>query len=277
MDLTAKYGPWALVVGASDGVGAAFADALAAGGLDVVLLARREAVLAEVAGEIEERHGVRTRVLALDLTRPDAAAAIADAVADLEIGFLVHCAGADPVYRSFLTQPVEVAEAMVHRNCTVLVQLCHRLGGPMAERGRGGIVVFGSGAGFAGAPNMVTYGASKAFDMVFAEALWCELQPRGVDVLGLVLGETDTPGLRTLRHQRGLASGPDEPARGAAKPEAVVAEALARLGRGPVHLAHPQLRIGARIFFPMGRNRLVRLFSKMSARAMGPDPADQPS
>ena len=76
---------------------------------------------------------------------------------------------------------------MIQRNCVVPVQLCHHFAGPMARRGRGGIVIFGSGAGFAGGPNMVAYGATKAFDMVFAEALWTELHDRGVDVLGLIL------------------------------------------------------------------------------------------
>ena len=76
----------------------------------------------------------------------------------------------------------------------------------MVERGSGGIVIFGSGAGLVGGPNMVAYGASKAFDMVFAEALWAELHDKGVDVLGLILGKTDTPALRELEHSRGQIS-----------------------------------------------------------------------
>ena len=98
-DFATKYGPWALVAGASDGVGAAFAEALAARGLNVVLLARRQAVLDEVAAGIRDRHGVETRTLAVDLAGPGAASAVADATADLEVGFLVYCAGADPDFR----------------------------------------------------------------------------------------------------------------------------------------------------------------------------------
>ncbi len=159
---------------------------------------------------------------------------------------------------------------MVHRNCTVPMQVCHALAGPMVERGRGGIVLFGSGAGFAGAPNMVAYAASKAFDMVFAEALWGELKPRGVDVLGLILGETDTPALRRLRHDRGLA-GPDEPVRSASTVEEVVEDAFAHLDKGPTRLANPQMRWGMRLFFPFSRNTIVRFMSKASVRTMGAD------
>src|SRR5438309_4656565 len=111
-----KYGPWALVAGASDGVGAAFAAGLAERGVNVMLLARRQAVLDQVAAEISARTSVQTRTLALDLAEPGAAAAIAAATGDLEIGFLVYCAGADPNFKPFLANPIEAAESMVHRN-----------------------------------------------------------------------------------------------------------------------------------------------------------------
>ena len=172
MTFVSKYGPWALVAGASDGVGAAFAKGLAERGVNVVLLARRQAVLDQVAAEITSGTAAQTRTLAVDLAHPDAAATIAGATADLEIGFLVYCAGADPNFRPFLTNPVEAAKAMVQRNCMVPMQLCHHFASAMVERGRGGIVIFGSGAGFAGGPNMVAYAASKAFDMVFADDMW---------------------------------------------------------------------------------------------------------
>ena len=175
MTFAEKYGPWAVVAGASDGVGAAFAEEIARRGVNVVLLARRQAVLDEVAAGISTRTGVQTRTLAVDLALVDASKAIAEATADLEVGFLVYCAGADPDFEPFLANPVSKAEAMIQRNCTVPLQLCHHFAQPMVARGTGGIVVLGSGAGFAGAPNMVAYAATKAFDMVFAEALWSEL------------------------------------------------------------------------------------------------------
>lgn len=270
MTFSERYGPWALVAGASEGVGAAFAEGLAARGVNVVLLARRQAVLDEVARAIRSRHGVETRTLEIDLAAADAASRVLAGVADLEIGFFVYCAGADPDYRHFLASPLGTAESMVHRNCIVPMQLCHPLAGPMVERGRGGIVIFGSGAGFAGAPNMVAYAASKAFDMVFAEALWTELKPKGVDVLGLILGETDTPALRRLRHDRGLA-GPDEPVKSAASVQEVIDDAFANLAKGPTRLANKQMRRAFRLLFPMPRNWLVRLMSSAGQRTMGKD------
>src|SRR5271155_5904713 len=153
MTFAAKYGPWALVAGASDGVGAAFAKGLAQRGVNVVLLARRQAVLDQVAAEIEAETSVQTRTFAVDLGQPGAASAIAAATDDLEIGFLVYCAGADPNFEPFLANPIATAEEMVHRNCVVPMQLCHHFAPAMVDRGRGGIVIFGSGAGLAGGPN----------------------------------------------------------------------------------------------------------------------------
>jgi uncharacterized protein len=272
MTFMQQYGPWALVAGASEGVGKAFADTLARKGLNVVLLARRQQVLDEVASAIRLRHGVQTRSFAIDLARPDAANQVMAAVRDIEIGFFVYCAGAEPNYRHFLDQPLEKAESLVHRNCIVSMQLCYHLCQPMVARGRGGVVLIGSGAGFVGAANVVAYGPSKAFNMVFAEALWCELKPRGVDVLGLILGETDTPALRRLRHERGLAAGPDEPVRGAETAQAVVDDAITHLSHGPTRLANRKMRWGLRVFYPFSRNVVVWVMGKASEKAMGKDP-----
>lgn len=264
-----NYGPWALVAGASDGVGRAFAETLARHGLNVVLLARRESVLAEVSSGIERQYNVKTRVLAIDLAAPDAASQVIAEVSDLEIGFLVYCAGGDANYKPFLTTPLAAAESMVQRNCMIPMQLCHHLGNAMAQRRRGAVVIFGSGAGFSGARNMVTYAATKAFDMVFAEALWCELKPQGIDVLGLLLGETDTPALRRLRFERGLAGHPDEPVKGAESSQAVVDDAIAHLSKGPIRLANKKMRIGLRLLYPFSRNFIVSLMAKANEKVMG--------
>jgi uncharacterized protein len=267
---TAKYGPWALVAGASDGVGAAFAAGLADRGVNVVLLARRQAVLDEVAAEIDSRTSVQTRTLAIDLAEPGAASAIAEATSDLEIGFLVYCAGADPNFKPFLSNPIEAAEAMVHRNCMVPMQLCHHFAPAMVERGSGGIVIFGSGAGLAGGPNMVAYGATKAFDMVFAEALWAELHDKGVDVLGLILGKTNTPALRQLEHSRGQISSPDDLPPGAAAVEDVIAEAFDNLTNGPTWMVGEDIRAALPMMASLTRNQIVELFTHAQAAAMGP-------
>ncbi len=269
MTFASKYGPWALVAGASDGLGAAFAEGLAERGVNVVLLARRQEVLDQVAAEIESRTSAQTRTLAIDLARPDAAAAIAEATGDLEIGFLVYCAGADPNYQPFLSNSIAAAEAMVQRNCMVPMQLCHHFAAAMVQRGSGGIVIFGSGAGLVGGPNMVAYGASKAFDMVFAEALWSELHDKGVDVLGLILGKTNTPALRELEYSRGQISSPDDVPPGAAAVDDVIAEAFENLANGPTWFVGETMRAAEQLTSSLTRKQTVELFAQMAVAAMG--------
>jgi len=270
MTFATKYGPWALVAGASDGLGAAFAAGLAERGVNVVLLARRQAVLEQVAADIESRTSAQTRTLAVDLAQPGASAAIAEATADLEIGFLVYCAGADPNYQPFLANPIEAAEAMVQRNCMVPMQLCHHFAPAMVGRSSGGIVIFGSGAGLAGGSNMVAYGASKAFDMVFAEALWSELHDKGVDVVGLILGKTDTPALRQLEHSRGQISSLDEVPAGAVAVDDVIAEAFENLTNGPTWFVGDVMRAAEQLTSSLTRKQTVELFAQAAAAAMGP-------
>lgn len=240
-------------------------------GVNVVLLARRQAVLDQVAAEINSTTGVQTRTIALDLARPGAAATVAEATKDLDIGFMVYCAGADPNFKAFLDNSLAAAEAMVQRNCMVPVQLCHQFAPAMVERGRGGIVIFGSGAGFAGGPNMVAYAASKAFDMVFAEALWAELRPKGVDVLGLILGKTDTPALRELEFSRGQIASPADVPAGAVPVDDVIAEAFANLANGPTWIVGEDLRAAMQMLGALSRNKAVELITAASAAAMGSD------
>jgi len=256
-----RYGPWALVAGASDGVGEAYARAMAERGLDVVLLARRQGALDAVAASIRADTGVEARAVAVDLTSDDAMATVREATGGLDIGMVMYCAGADPNYEPFLANPVDVAVAMVQRNCVVPLQFCHHFGALMVARRRGGIVLLSSGAGMVGAANMVAYAASKAFDTVMAEALWAEWHDSGVDVLGLVLGATDTPALRRLLAQRGGLDGPDDttPIPGASTPDEVVAEAIANLSNGPTWFVGEQLREGSRQLGAMARSDAVKV------------------
>lgn len=269
MTFAAKYGPWALVAGASDGVGAAFAEGIAERGVNVVLLARRQAVLDEVAARIAAHSSVETRTLTIDLADRDAAASVKAATHDLDIGFLVYCAGADPNFEPFLANPISTAEAMVHRNCMVPMQLCHHFASAMVQRGRGGIVIFGSGAGLAGGPNMVAYGATKAFDMVFAEALWSELHDKGIDVLGVILGKTDTPALRRLEHSRGVLSSEAETPPDAARVDEVIGEAFENLSNGPTLMAGDMMRGASQMLASLSRNDAVKLVTQAQAAVMG--------
>ena len=272
-----QYGPWALVAGASDGVGAAMARAFAERGVNVVLLARRQAVLDEVARSISADTGVETRTVVVDLADDDAMARIVAATEHLEIGLVAYCAGADPNYQYFLANSVDTALSMVQRNCVVPVQVCHHFAGPMVERGRGGIVLVGSGAGLVGARNMVAYASSKAFDMVLGESLWAELHEDGVDVLSLVLGLTDTPALRRLLAQRGVLESEDDPSPipGAVSAEDVAEEAVANLGNGPTYFVGDMLRDGAQQLGAIPRNDAVRLMIEMGGGVMGAGKEEQ--
>ena len=130
-----RYGPWAVVIGASEGVGAAFAQAVAERGLHVVLVARRADALEAVAASVRSAVGVEARVLALDLTAPDTMDRLAATTADVEVGLVLYGAGADSDYRPFLSGPVDPALALVQRNCVVPLRVCHHFAGPMVERG----------------------------------------------------------------------------------------------------------------------------------------------
>ena len=159
----------------------------------------------------------------------------------------------------------------MHRNCTVPMQLCHHFAPPMVERHSGGIVLFGSGAGLAGGPNMVAYGATKAFDMVFAEALWSELHDKGVDVLGLILGKTDTPALRRLEHSRGVLSSEDQTPPDAADVDQVISEAFENLSNGPTLMVGDMMRAAVQILSSVTRNEAVNFMIQAQAAVMGGD------
>jgi short-subunit dehydrogenase len=200
---------------------------MAARGINVVLVARREPVLSAAAGEIRAAHGVEVRTVTLDLAAPDAIARLEDAAAGLEVGLFVYNAGADDAPGTFLGKVLPEHLAMVQRNCASVLEATHRFGAPMVARGRGGLIVVTSGAAWAGGAGMAAYGATKAFDLILAEALWAEWKPSGVDVLALVLGKTDTPALRRLLDAAG------HPHDDLASPEHVARTALDHLADGP--------------------------------------------
>ncbi len=266
-----RYGPWALVAGASDGVGAALARAFAAQSLHVVLLARRQQVLDDVAESIRAEIGGEAQAIAVDLAKVGAMERIVEATSDLEIGLVAYNAGADPNYEPFLANPVEEVLALVQRNCMLPVRMCHHFGGPMAARGQGGIVLVGSGAGLIGGPNIVGYAATKAFDMVLGESLWAELHEQGIDVLNLVLAVTDTPALRRILARRDLLSSPEDssPIPGAVSAEEAAAEAVANLANGPTWFVGDMMREGAQLLAGMPRNDAVQMMIEMGGGVMG--------
>jgi len=189
--LRQRYGEWALVTGASSGIGAAFARALARDGVSCVLTARREDRLRSLADELEKRHQVATRVVALDLGVPVGADRLAEAVSDLEISILINNAGFGCAGR-FEKQDRERMRAMVELNCMAPAVLTSILLPGMCERGRGALIIVGSIAGFQPLPLHALYSGTKAFANILGESLWGELQGSGVDCLAVLPGTTET-------------------------------------------------------------------------------------
>ena len=222
--LRALYGPWALVLGASEGVGAALAAELANAGIGVVLVSRRAESLQRIADRLD---GAESRVLAVDLSRPDAAARVLAQIGDLEIGFAAFAAGADDHGCDFVDAELDDWVALVQRNVVTTTILSYHLGTSMKARGRGGLVYLSSGAGWNGSGRIAVYSATKAYDRNLGEGLWAELSPHGVHVLTIQLQATNTPAMQRLLDAHNLTiAGLDEPVD-------VARTILERLPQGP--------------------------------------------
>lgn len=230
MNFGQRYGPWALIAGASEGTGASFANRVAAEGVNCILVARREGPLAALADEIRTVHGVECVTASIDLAADDATRRMAAVAGDREIGLFISNAGADTNGALFLDNGIEVWDNLAMRNVMTVMRSCHHFAGPMRARRRGGIIIVGSGACYGGLTGIAVYSATKAFDLCFGEGLWAELRPHGVDVLNLIMGRTDTPAHRALMERKGMPIPTDM-----ASPDDMAEVGLARLPHGPVH------------------------------------------
>lgn len=204
-----RYGPAAIVTGAAQGIGRAFADAIAARGLAVYLVDVQQEPVARAAREVETRFGVRAVPVEVDLSRRDCLEAVRVAVPVEEIG-LVVCNAAIGQEGPFLDESLDALHRAIDVNCHAAVSLTHGFGREMARRGRGGILLIASGTALQGSPRYANYAATKAFNLVLGESLWYEFRDQGVDVLAFVPGPTNTPGLRRSLPslKEGVAVGP---------------------------------------------------------------------
>ncbi len=267
--LEERYGPWALVVGASDGIGAAFATALAKRGLNLVLVARRRPQLEELATRLRTTRGVETRVMVTDVGTPDGVDAVARTKED--IGMLVCNAALGPV-SPYLELTLDQLDAMLDLNCRAAAHIAHAIGARLVTRGRGGVILLSSMAGNQGAAQIAHYAATKAYLRVLAEGLWAEWRPSGVDVLACCPGLVMTPTFaRTNPAPLGRLVPPPMNA------DDVVRETLAALGRQPVVIPGRRNRfvasLAARL---MPRRALVAQASKQT-RAMYPTESRRPA
>jgi short-subunit dehydrogenase len=185
--LCRRYGPWAVVTGASDGIGREFAVRLADAGFDLVLVARRGAVLDELRAELEARAPIRVRPIAADLATTAGVRAVIEGTSELEVGLLVAAAGFGSS-GTFLDSSVEDELGMIDVNCRAVTALAHHFGNRFAKARRGGLVLMSSLLAFQGVPGAANYAATKAYIQSLAEGLRIELSPLGVDVVASAPG-----------------------------------------------------------------------------------------
>ena len=223
-----NYGPWALVAGASEGLGEAFAEELAARGFSLALVARREDKLNTMARRLEQAYGTSVRCLVADLALPETALAISARCSDINIGLLIYNAAFAPV-GDFTTTALDRVRQVVAVNVRGSVDLLHTFLPRFRARDRAGIVLMSSLAGDHGSPYIATYAASKAFITALAQGLWHELRPDGVDVTACIAGAVRTPGFAQVMH-----SGNSREAPGTLDAAVVARAALQALGRTPV-------------------------------------------
>ncbi|MBL7502240.1 SDR family NAD(P)-dependent oxidoreductase [Frankia sp. CNm7] len=248
-EFQARYGPWAVIAGASMGIGAALSHEAARRGLNVVLLARGKEQLEATAAEVAARHGVQTRTIAADLASPGVGDVVADATRDLDVGLFVYNAAVGPNSR-FIDGDLDLHLLSVDVNCRTPVILCHHFGRRLVERGHGGIVMISSMGGTQGAVNFSTYNAGKGFQWILTESLWTELADRGVDAVNVFVGATSSPNYNSFQEtldpelcSRVDTDDPLDRARSRlmrpSTPEEVATASYEGLGQGPVAYTHP--------------------------------------
>jgi len=186
-----RFGPWALVTGASSGIGKEFARQIAASGIHVALVGRREPLLRTVGAECTRASGVQHRIIPLDLSEPDFLPVLADATRDLDIGLVVSNAGTGNP-GEFLKHDRQLLHETLRLNTIAHLDITHHFGQKLGERRRGGIILVGALGAENGIPCMANDGGAKAYVHSLGEALHYEFKPLGVYVTVLAAGVTNT-------------------------------------------------------------------------------------
>jgi hypothetical protein len=234
------YGPWAMVAGASAGLGAEFATQLAAKGLNLILIARRKELLDELGAKLTRDYAIEVRPLELDLAREDVGSVVEAATSDIDIGLLVYNAALSMI-GPYLQISLQDHLDEIAINCRAPLTLSYILGQKMVKRRRGGIVLMSSLSSSQGSALITNYTATKAYNRLLAEGLWEELRTQGVDVMACSPSAVSTPNYLTSAPRSGRISA------STMTPHAVVAETLAALGKQP-------------IIIPGWTNRLANVF-----------------
>lgn len=254
-----SYGPWAVVAGGSEGLGAAFAGEIARRGVHLVLVARRPQPLEQTAARLRAAHGVEVITVAGDLAAPGTVDQLRAAAADRETGLVVANAALSP-QGSFLDTAVHELAGTIDLNCKATMLLARAFLPDMARRGHGGMIFVSSLAGLQGTPGLAAYSATKAYLISLGESLWAELRPAGVDVLTVCAGAVVTPGYQQAARRQ---------APGATTPEQVAATALGALGHGFRVVPGTVNRVSAFALQRLApRRTAIAVFGRASAAAL---------
>ena len=226
-----KYGKTALVAGASEGIGAAYATQLAALGMDLVLIARRQDPLQLLADELEKAFTVRVTCISCDLSDKNAPHQIEEATNGKEINLVVYNAALSYI-GPFIENTFENHAQMAQVNMMTPLNLLHIFGQKMILNGKGAVILMASLAGFQGSGYLTMYAATKAFNRVLAESLWYEWKNKGVDVIACCAGATSTPNFINTKPEKAVLFAPK-----VQTPDEVVTECLKKLGHQPSFIA----------------------------------------
>jgi short-subunit dehydrogenase len=252
-----KFGPWAVVTGASSGIGREFAHQLADAGINVVLVARRRAMLQDLGAELARSYGVDYRAVGVDLSDPGALTPIAEATNDIDVGLLVSNAGA-ALPGPFLDSDLQDQRAILRLNTAAHLGLTHHFGGRLARRGRGGIVLVSALGAVHGVPYLSNSAATKAYVTSLGAGLHVELAQHGVHVTVLHPGPTRTPVLAEL----GL--DPDKMPIPPMTPDDCAREALRALARNRAHCIPGRINRVTAVLVPPSwtRSMMARMLSR---------------
>jgi short-subunit dehydrogenase len=251
-----QYGPWALVAGASKGLGAEYARQLAEKGFNLVLVARQSDLLNTLSTELHNRHRVQVRPFVFDLSHPDSARQIFEQTADLEIGLFIYNAAIAPV-ATFFNQPLEQHLQMIETNMRTPLSLVYAFGRIMQIRHKGGIILMSSLSAMQGSALISHYAATKAYNAVLAEGLWDELRQDGVSVIASLPASIATP-----HYLADLPQGKRSPTP-ALLPQQVVTETLAALGKQSMVVPGWRNRLSAFFLRLLPREWVVRLMGQV--------------
>jgi short-subunit dehydrogenase len=256
-----RYGPWALVTGAASGLGAEFCHQLAAGSINCIMVDIQEEILINYGSALSNEYGIETRAISTDLANEKFLDDILPVIDGLDIGLLINNAGYGSI-GNFLSTGLDEKLRTLNVNCRASLILTHHFSKLMNDRGRGGIILLSSISAFQGTPLLANYAGTKAYNLVFGEALWDELRHKNIDVLAVLPGSTNTPAFNSVNPSMDAVKGMPY-----MEPGQVVSESLNTLGRKPSLVTGKANRvIGFAMTRLLSRKRAVKIIGKNTRR-----------